>query len=843
MGIRAYSETLDRIDETAWRMNIYDKEYSDAAMTFDTGPDFFSLQYDQKDDQIFEPIMGSSVDFQILVENSALETLINDIATAHEDRFVLEIKREGIRYWVGKMISDDISIPDEDPNFFASLSATDGIGTLKGIKFLKSDGTLYDAKQNFITILTNVLTKISYTSDFYGGGEIFLKTCMRWFEKFQVYDGDDSTAAPLLNTRVHTDFAVKDTNNDDFDTISCYQVLENICKRFKAQLKQINGYFYFVQPIQQAATMTVHTYEGDGSHLSKTTEDHSENMTANKLRSDGVYGFYPPILYAQEQFKAKTSVYDDNLIPYPIYDSGFLGQNPYTISQDQFYADSGNFFIIKTNSDISLNLTDSFSQGYSGPIIGYWEIKLKVGNYYVNYNSSDGVYEFVQDSSARVDLNVTLTEGQQGTWTGSTSLNFTTEEIPTLDDASYEIIHKKFELDDGSTLSTSDYNSYNFTGYHLVFNGLLNSKKITFKAINQETGNNIEATEFYDLGTILIGDQSGGKLIKATGMIEYYDGWEWRSAKAWQIEQQGQNVNISRLGVREAARAFYNPLKNFSAIFRNSAFTPLTHGTMNGYEWIFNGGTFDAKRGQWDANFIRISLNDNSVEKVITEPEIPDPSPSPGNQQIKDTVKEEESVEEQDTKLVTRSGKDFQVSESLLYPNSPSGTDDQDLINFNISDNKVKRQTNYLHTLGLKNLTAAEVDQLKKIDSAVISNTQWKYLAELDQSLKTGASVEFNKIAHGAQFVNVRQITSGNASLNDNDYIIVYTGTASGDVFTISGATGRVVVVSNNSSTNTLDLKDDSATIDGSSVVTLTTETVITIIKIDSGQWIKTSKY
>jgi hypothetical protein len=52
-------------------------------------------------------------------------------------------------------------------------------------------------------------------------------------------------------------------------------------------------------------------------------------------------------------------------------------------------------------------------------------------------------------------------------------------------------------------------------------------------------------------------------------------------------------------------------------------------------------------------------------------------------------------------------------------------------------------------TIGLSALTTSEVDQLENINSVTISNTQWGYLGELDQSLTTTSAVTFTTVNTG----------------------------------------------------------------------------------------------
>jgi hypothetical protein len=828
--IRAYSETYDRINEDLLRMEIHDSEFSGTAFAFDVADNFFTLKYDEKDDEVYAPIMASNVDFQFLVEDSAGETLMEDMASSYEDRFVLKVLRNGSLYWIGNIITDGIKIPDLDPNYFTAITATDGIGALKGVKYMNKSGTPHSGKDDFADIIARVLMELKYVNDFYSVGSTLLKVNMRWFEAQMTHDSVDATYAPLKNSRVDNAFATKEASGDDLDVIDCYQVLENIGKRFKMQLKQVNGAFYFSQPKQQGGAITLHSYDKTGSHLGKSTEDHSENFAFNKLRMNGSYHFYPPVLRVTEEVKVRNSIYQNNLLPIPIFDDTVYDLGELVTDNDNYLVFSGEFDVKLNNPSVD---TD--------PILAKFDMRVRVGSYYLQYNSADGVYEWDSDSSARVTFQVVLSKKTATRWRGQYTLNFNTEEIPSDDSAELEITLNEF-ISTGGTVITAG--SYSFDGVSYLRNGALGDRTLTFTTTNEDgAGDAVKATKEVNTGTLLIGDSSDNLLYQAIGMIEVNDGSSWSRAYSWEVEEEGQNTHISDLAVREVASIFYNPVKAYTATFRNPDFTPLTYFTTDGANWIFTGGTLNAKRGTWDASFLKLSPNDNSGGGVIDDPE-EIRSLSPSNQQVIDTVKDEESVEETNTKLVTASGKDFEVSENLLYPKNPSDSlADKDLVSWDSSDKKLKRQINYLHTLGLKNLTSEEVTQLKNIDTTTISADQWGYVGVMNQSVKSTDSVTFKNITQSGSIVGVRTITNGNESLGANDYVVVYSDTNSSDEFTISGSIGRRIEVINGDDVNDLTISATGGTINNASSITLGAEHAVTLVKIAATKWVIINKY
>jgi len=54
----------------------------------------------------------------------------------------------------------------------------------------------------------------------------------------------------------------------------------------------------------------------------------------------------------------------------------------------------------------------------------------------------------------------------------------------------------------------------------------------------------------------------------------------------------------------------------------------------------------------------------------------------------------------------------------------------------------------------LKDLSAVEIQQLQNINTVTVSNTQWEYLGEQDQSLKTTNDVTFNTVTIGGTILN-----------------------------------------------------------------------------------------
>ena len=76
--IRFYGEFKDEIGD-AWRINIHDVDYNGTAYEIKLGAEGFELSYSGDNEDRYQPIIGSSVQFTVMNEGGEFETFLNTV--------------------------------------------------------------------------------------------------------------------------------------------------------------------------------------------------------------------------------------------------------------------------------------------------------------------------------------------------------------------------------------------------------------------------------------------------------------------------------------------------------------------------------------------------------------------------------------------------------------------------------------------------------------------------------------------------------------------------------------------------------------------------------------------
>ena len=92
-AIKLFSEFTSDSGEY-YKIEIWDDEYSGSTPDeFKVASDGFTLNYSGQTDNIYSPIIGSSVSFGMYINDSATTTFISDLKQYQQDRFYVKIHR------------------------------------------------------------------------------------------------------------------------------------------------------------------------------------------------------------------------------------------------------------------------------------------------------------------------------------------------------------------------------------------------------------------------------------------------------------------------------------------------------------------------------------------------------------------------------------------------------------------------------------------------------------------------------------------------------------------------------------------------------------------------------
>lgn len=306
MGLRLqgifYSERNNQ-----YAINIYDSNYSSSAIEMRASS--FLLEYQGDGEGIASPVIGSQAKLGLIVDSQDLQDFIDDLVTTEEGDIVLNVQWSDINgiywNWTGYILADLVAIPDLplDLGYVASITATDGLGVLKGIEYRFLGGP-YSGYSTFTEVILKCLNKLTGFDGIIDGFDAnykFLRVICNWHEDSYTYA---STINPLSRARISENafYWVDSKGNNRYR--SCYEVLTYIAKAWRAQIMFSGTCFYFRQinemisptsktvfAITKAGTETVETAQ-DFSR----TNDPSDNSGKDLIRlSGGTFSHFAPI--------------------------------------------------------------------------------------------------------------------------------------------------------------------------------------------------------------------------------------------------------------------------------------------------------------------------------------------------------------------------------------------------------------------------------------------------------------------------------------------------------------------------------------------------------------------
>ena len=247
-----------------------------AAHVWTLGPSGAEINYEsEKVDDKNSPILTSSLSFPVMVEDATQQAFINNIRTAKTEKDVwitIRVGTSGSYLWSGYVIMDletreDVSFPYE-----TTLTAIDGIATLKEIPFLRETSTepspatptypyvredtwdnagfqqIIGNSSSWLKILLDNVGQLLASDDAaYPSGELenyTIQTAFNWWnEEMTPAAGTDPLALMKLSMRPF----YEEDENGYMNVPNCYDVLKDICINFGMRLIYWNNAFHFIQ--------------------------------------------------------------------------------------------------------------------------------------------------------------------------------------------------------------------------------------------------------------------------------------------------------------------------------------------------------------------------------------------------------------------------------------------------------------------------------------------------------------------------------------------------------------------------------------------------------------------
>ncbi len=281
--LKYYVEWADT-ENVDYSIRIYQKAYIGSS-TQVSG--YGVLKYGSVNDNL-EPIRGNGLDLSL---NASNDLTLDDLYTEDENSFSVKMYRKNKLLFDGYLKPDGVYQSFVQDQWILNLSCVDGLGLLKDLAFVKSNGEHWFGKQKAIDVIYNCLKRT--------GLEMNINTSVNIY-----YEGltPSDTLDPLNEVYVSVDRFVKDDNDTIMD---CNEVLTSVLNLFNAVICQMDGEWFIYRPseIFENNIVKFRQYsQTDNSYLKLNTKNLAFNLGSQ------IDNYYPHHSGGNQQIEIKGSV-------------------------------------------------------------------------------------------------------------------------------------------------------------------------------------------------------------------------------------------------------------------------------------------------------------------------------------------------------------------------------------------------------------------------------------------------------------------------------------------------------------------------------------------------------
>jgi len=665
MAVR-FTNTFISSSNITWKVDIYDSAFSGTATEFYSTGEGFTLDWEGKAEDRFNPIIASKLNVGFYVQDATGNTFIEDmIGSYDEDRFSAVVYKSGTMYWAGHLLQDLVTREDVYYPYVQDLVFTDYLGALKEIPF-NNDGSLFVTTQTNTTgfyrpteILCKILSSLTNLGQFWGASDTFLMTSMEWYE-----DAMPTPAAsvdPLEYCKLWTKGFFK--SNDQTAPWSAYTILEAICKTFGARLYQCDGQWNFIQIGNfKDSSRTERYYEKDATHAGTysaavtkdLTLDTTPSATANIKLAGSTNEYHPALRQTRVRFEHAASSY--SLMP-----AAWEFATEYLLG----YAEGGGSTQNTLQVELMLNY-DYIAAEAAGlaanshlwPSEWVFTGTLKVGTKYLTGSVADNTLAW--DTSGTFTIESTYYGSEYGPTTSLVQLAFETPAFPE-DGLIYLQISTPalFNVPNwgssppGSALTYSTYDDYisivqtssaiwgfqyygfepgDWSGGMVLLGDAPTERNLgaffnsdgesyferIFVTLNQTGGSTVSSSSVYDT-TVLFGDSwEAGVFSPYSVRVVDASGNFVTPGDGWQAYGTGTEDELSQVLCDQILQGQKAPIAIFQGVIRSTTSLPSYRITDSSYArtYIMAGATLSAIPDEWDIEMFVIKRGSGGIGTV-----------------------------------------------------------------------------------------------------------------------------------------------------------------------------------------------------------------------------------
>jgi hypothetical protein len=625
------------------------------------------VQYGDGAKKYYTPIVGSRGELTLVVQetDTAILTLISDIAKAQEGRFFLQILEDtgtGYQmYWAGLIMPELIQIPDTFPAE-VRVQATDGLAALDQQLYKENDTTRYSGNETFVEMLARALHKTGIIDENYGNGasNYVLRTANNWFNDRMA----SLSVNPLDTTKISHSTWYKEgdeTSSPLFDlpTLNAREVLEKIAGGWLSRVYQSAGRYWITQTSELSnATIDVFDYaiaanetiagsttaagvsvqesitQNGDSHrlylgqeryfeaLSKVTKKYIHRGSANIIEPPADYDYLTPIAFPPGNgvMRFPASVDQAQLKISTTIDT--------RVTNNSELNNPGNGYDFYSPNGLTLKYEIKISDG-----ITTWWLKRKLNDSQSEWHTLQRFYE-VNPTLASVTPNSTPLANSRRHF-----LTITSAPLP----GAFAFVTNSFQYNSRivnlpSVIGSGGTYSLNVSGgaaYDQDKRGTANDFEIQYRltdldiVLSTDAGAEIDETIFSasndiavptqpveDLGDTPFGGFAGGY---SAGIMDVTDGASYDLADdTWGYGSLAGTSKFNQLLVNEALSLLTVNRLVYDGTIKDPAYGFHKTALINGKVLIPIGVTWDLRQDEWSGTWAQVTRNPTEVSDAPT---------------------------------------------------------------------------------------------------------------------------------------------------------------------------------------------------------------------------------
>ena len=284
MAVRFYADFQNDVG-IQYRINIYDNSFSLAATEVTAATPGFTLSYEGNNQEQYQPILPSKIDFTIYNEGGDFETWLNTtVPGAPEAQFPIEILTDPgavaeAVFWRGVLLPEQTQQMDEPTPSAVNLTAADDINQLK-------ETTVDDfaTSTQIIDYIYEAL-KLVRSYDLYDSDEVFIRYA-------NDIEPTGYTAGDWIGDGVMYLPSIAGTQPTEY--YNAFEVLRSLAITYNARVFQAEGVWHFMplNKFQQRADAVsfvtdLNQIDASGSAITWSNYDRI-TWQSNMLISDGI---------------------------------------------------------------------------------------------------------------------------------------------------------------------------------------------------------------------------------------------------------------------------------------------------------------------------------------------------------------------------------------------------------------------------------------------------------------------------------------------------------------------------------------------------------------------------